>query len=404
MSLGEIIIVEDDSLSARLLKRNSEKLGYKVVGCFPDPKEALECFKENAVDAVLLDFQLGSEWDGSELNRRLQEIRPVTVIFITSADDDESLQKILKANPDGYIQKPINSRELRAILQMAIYKTKQENALRELNETLDEKVNERTQELDVAVSTLVKEMAEKEKIQLQLERALETEKEFGQLKSSIISNLSHEFKTPLSSIRSSAQLIKAIGEKDDRPKEQKHAARIEKAVDSLTDLLMRILLVEKDQDGVYTAEYSSFNVQEFMKSLLNEGFFHNANDVKIDYKEELETEEVVSDKRLLKQIFTNLISNACKYSHPGGLVSISLTVEKARLYFVVKDEGIGMSEETKEQAFYRFFRGENVGSIEGTGIGMSIIRRCLDALNGEIAIDSKEGKGTSVDLTIPLGN
>lgn len=402
MSLGKIIIVEDDSLSARLLQRNAEKLDYEVVGNFSNPQEALECYKENDVDAVLLDFQLGDEWDGSELNARIQEIRPVTVIFITSADDDESLQKILTANPDGYIQKPINSRELRAILQMAIYKTKQEKALTELNETLDEKVIERTRELDVAVTSLVKEMAEKEKVQLKLERALEAEKEFSQLKSSIVSNLSHEFKTPLASIRSSAQLIKAIGDKEGRPKEQKHAHRIEKAVDSLTDILMRILLVEKDQDAVYSAEIMTFNLAEFMKGLLQESQFDKVDNVGIAYEEQLAGVEISSDKRLLKQIFINLISNACKYSHPNGTVYLTLNIENGTLIFVVKDEGIGMSSETQQQMFHRFFRGDNVGSIEGTGIGMSIVRRCLDALRGEVNVDSTEGKGTTVTISIPI--
>ncbi len=402
MSLGKIIIVEDDSLSARLLQRNAEKLDYEVVGNFSNPQEALECYKENDVDAVLLDFQLGDEWDGSELNARIQEIRPVTVIFITSADDDESLQKILTANPDGYIQKPINSRELRAILQMAIYKTKQEKALTELNETLDEKVIERTRELDVAVTSLVKEMAEKEKVQLKLERALEAEKEFSQLKSSIVSNLSHEFKTPLASIRSSAQLIKAIGDKEGRPKEQKHAHRIEKAVDSLTDILMRILLVEKDQDAVYSAEIMTFNLAEFMKGLLQESQFDKVDNVSIAYEEQLTGVEISSDKRLLKQIFINLISNACKYSHPNGTVYLTLNIENGSLIFMVKDEGIGMSSETQQQMFHRFFRGDNVGSIEGTGIGMSIVRRCLDALRGEVNVDSTEGKGTTVTISIPI--
>ena len=249
-------------------------------------------------------------------------------------------------------------------------------------------------------------MTEKEKIHRKLRDALKVEKEFGELKSKIISNLSHEFKTPLSSIRSSAQLIKAIVERtagDERS--LKHAKKIETAVDILTDIFMRILSVEKDDKIYYHPRSIKFDLDIFFEGILKE-FQLEANsqlELQCDFQKDLGLIE--SDQNLLRLIFINIVSNACKYSEYSGVVKVNSGIDKKSnaLFFFVEDEGIGMSQEDLEQVYFRFFRGKNVGSIEGTGIGLSIVKRAVDALEGEIKIESELKGGTKVEVKIPLG-
>lgn len=263
---------------------------------------------------------------------------------------------------------------------------------------------ERTEELDIAVKTLVKEMAEKETLLEQLQEALEAEKEFGELKTSIISNLSHEFKTPLTSIRSSAQLLhKMIEQNKINETSIKHTSRIQAAVSLLNDLLSRILLVEKrEQPEVYTPHREWFDLKEFMEAIKEEININNGNRAVISYHEEYVTQEVNCDQKLLRLIITNLVSNACKFSKQDGKVDVCIATTDRYLKVKVQDEGIGMSEEDMQQIFYRFYRGHNVGSIEGTGIGMSITKRCLEALSGDVAIDSKLNHGTTFRASLPL--
>lgn len=404
MSLGKILIVEDDTLSARLLERVIQNLGYLYCGPAKSSQEALQLYEEEKPDLVIMDFTLEDVVDGSELSVMMKEkfIRPI--VFVTSSDDDETIRRTLATEPEGFVKKPFEERELAVVIEMALLKHQQKKALEAMNNRLKERVEERTEELDIAVKTLVKEMAEKETLLEQLQEALEAEKEFGELKTSIISNLSHEFKTPLTSIRSSAQLLhKMIEQNKINETSIKHTSRIQAAVSLLNDLLTRILLVEKrEQPEVYTPYREWFDLKEFIEAIKEEININNCNRAVISYHEEYVTQEVNCDQKLLRLILTNLVSNACKFSKQDGKVDVCIATTDRYLKVKVQDEGIGMSEEDIQQIFYRFYRGHNVGSIEGTGIGMSITKRCLEALSGDVAIDSKLNQGTTFCISLPL--
>ena len=289
------------------------------------------------------------------------------------------------------------------MLELVTYKFKKELELAELNRTLEQRVKERTEELDIAVKSLIKEMSAKEKIHQQLEKALKSEKQFGELKSKIITNLSHEFKTPLSSIRSSAQILDLILKKSSvDPKSLKHTERIQQAVDILTQLLVRILSVERDQDKLYHAEMMVFDLPVFIEGLKEELNDANHQQIRLNYEVNLTNDMIVSDPKLLRLIISNLVSNACKYSPEKSEVILRINSTEQHLSIEVEDFGIGMDQEDVDQIHYRFFRGKNVGSIEGTGIGMSIVKRSLGALFGKMKIESALNVGTKVNISIPL--
>lgn len=398
------MIVEDERFSATVLQKTVERLGYEVVGNVPSGNDAIELFKKELPDVMIMDFNIQGDLDGSALAKILSKIKPTSNIFITSSEDEESLQKIMDAKPDAYIQKPFEQRELRAVLEMAFYKYKKEKELNDLLTSLDNKVKERTQELDQTVEKLVQEVSEREKVQKRLEESLQTEKKFGELKSSIISNLSHEFKTPLSAIRSSAQFLSILIERQKFEQlNTKHPKRIEEAVSRLADILTRILLVEENVEEIYQVNLEQFNISELTQNVLTELKLGECKGVSITLDNKLKSDVIKSDLQLLKLILSNILSNACKYSKAlNGEVFISLEEENNLLTLIVKDNGIGMTENDVEQIFYRFYRGSNVGSIEGTGIGMSIMKRCLDALGGKIEIDSELGVGSSFKIEVPI--
>ena len=403
MSIGKILIVEDDFLSAKVLNKNVIELGYQVCAICNDYESAICEFKKHSPDIVLMDFNLGEEKDGIDLASELSKIGPSATVMITSGDSERDLDKILSNKPDAYIQKPIDIRELRAVLELASFKFQKEQEMADLNANLEIRVKERTEELDIAVKSLIKEMSSKEKIHDQLEKALKSEKQFGELKAKIISNLSHEFKTPLSSIRSSAQILEKMVERNMMHENSlKHILRIEKSAEILNELLVRILSVERDQDKLYSAELMEIDFMMFMESIEEEVKTMQGASITVDYKIELFSETLITDPKLLRLILTNLISNACKYSPESTQVDVIISSDEANMTLEVRDYGIGMDTEDVNQIFYRFFRGKNVGSIEGTGIGMSIVKRCIDALGGKIEIESEIGKGSTFRVRVPV--
>lgn len=397
------MIIEDEKFSASVLQKTLERLGYEVVANVQNSQDAIEKFKIELPDVILLDFNIQGELDGGDLSKVLDKIKPTAKIFMTSSEDEESLQKIMDAKPDAYIQKPFEPRELRAVLELAFYKKQKEKELNDLLNSLDKKVKERTRELNELVKELKTEVSAKEAVQKRLEESLQTEKKFGELKSSLISNLSHEFKTPLSTIRSSAQLLTAIIErKKFESLNVKISTRIEESVDHLRDVFTRILMVEETAGKAYNALVEQMDLSKLIDDLLSELKPGLCSNVTINLDKRLDSNLIKSDPRLLKLIISNVLSNACKYSDPGGEIFVKISLEQSTLFFQVQDHGIGMSPNDLNQIFYRFYRGENVGSIEGTGIGMSIMKKSLDALDGKVEIDSQINVGTLVKIEIPV--
>lgn len=403
MDRGKLMIIEDDMFSLNILRKSIQGLNYTVTGTATNGEDAIRVFRQDPPAVVIMDFNIQGELDGSDLAKILIKIRKCSFIFITATEDEASLKKIMDSKPDAYIQKPIEFRELKAVLELAFYKHNKDRELNELLTGLDSKVKERTAELNKTLDSMRAEVAAKEKAQHQLEEALKAEKKFSELKSGIISNLSHEFKTPLSTIRSSSQLINKLIIKERFDKlNTNYTNRIEKAVDSLVNILNSILMVENTANDAYEVKLSTIDMKELIAAVLEELEHADCKNASIKRDFSFTGEKIKSDSRLIRLILSNLISNACKYSHPNGEVLLIVVQSAEAIEITVSDNGIGMSEEDQEHIFRRFHRGANVASTEGTGIGMSIARRCLDALQGSIHLESALKKGTTFKVSIPL--
>jgi len=256
-------------------------------------------------------------------------------------------------------------------------------ALGELNGQLEFKVEERTKELEIARD--------------ELRSALEKEKELGELKSRFVSMASHEFRTPLSAILSSASLISSYLERGEYGNIKKHAERIKNAVNGLNTILTEFLSLGRLEEGRITANPAPMNVPEQVKEVYVElKTLFRAGQV-LDYQHE-GPELVQLDTSIFRNILINLISNAIKYSGEGSTVWMKTRSEHDKLWLSIRDEGIGIPTEDQKHLFTRFFRATNATNIHGTGLGLYIVNRYVQMMNGEIQFVSVPEKGTEFML------
>lgn len=387
-----ILITEDDHVSALLLKKALEKNNHQIIGISDSGERALEILDANPADIVMMDINLAGELDGIKTTEIINEKYDIPVVYLSASSDTETLTKVVGTNPSAYVIKPFNIRELNMVIELAIFKDRKEKELQKLNNELEEKVRQRTADLHEANKELT--------------RALEKEREIGELKSRIVLNVSHGFKTPLTSILSSAQLLQMYAEKDHpfKIKIAKHAQKIENSVRNLNNLLTSVLFFGKADANKIDYKPKKMITGDFINEIIDVVKAGSEQEVKINLVMGKIPKTIVSDVELLYQIFENLLSNAIKYSKNGQEVDFSIWAEEGYLKAIIKDRGIGIPKSEQNQLFDRFFRAKNVGIIEGSGLGLSIVKKSVDVLQGEISFISEQGKGTTFTLSIPIKN
>jgi signal transduction histidine kinase/FixJ family two-component response regulator len=236
----------------------------------------------------------------------------------------------------------------------------------------------------------------------QIRQALDKANELSDMKSRFISMASHEFRTPLSTILSSLNLMVKYHELNDKTKFKSHAVKIKSAITNLTEILEYFLSVEKLDSGHFKIEPDSFDLVDFIS-------LHIA-DVKDILKERQRIVSQLSphylqihhDKKLIRTILQNLISNAIKYSPENGEIRISLTNDKNNFLLTVSDSGIGIPEKEQNHLFERFYRAQNAVNIQGTGIGLNIIKKYIELIGGNITFTSELNQGTTFKVNLPI--
>ena len=267
--------------------------------------------------------------------------------------------------------------------------------IEELNNELEDKVEVRTRQLQDTLQQL--ELSKDE-----LTKALSKEKELSDLKSRFVSMASHEFRTPLSTILSSASLVAKYVETTEQEQRNKHINRIKSSVNNLTDLLNEFLSIGKIEDGKISANNQHFNLRELITALCSEmeGIAKSNQHFKYLHTG---SEIILSDPALLRNVITNLLSNAIKFSIEGSIIEVSSGVSKDNIVLTVKDHGMGISAEDQQHLFERFFRGANVTNIQGTGLGLHIVSKYIEILDGEIEFESELEHGTKFIITLKQG-
>jgi signal transduction histidine kinase len=263
-----------------------------------------------------------------------------------------------------------------------------------MNTELEGKVEERTIILKEALQRL-------EQSQAELSEALDKERQLNEIKSRFVSMASHEFRTPLSSVLSSASLIAKYTATEQQANRDKHVNRIKESVKHLNNLLEDFLSLGKLEEGKVGAQFELFQLPETIHDTIDEvrGMVRNGQEIRYEHRGE---HKVYSDRKLLKNILINLISNALKFSAENAVVEVGSAVTDNTATIEVKDKGIGIPEEDREHLFSSFFRGKNALNIQGTGLGLHIVKRYTELIGGTINLTSVLGEGTTLTVTIPI--
>jgi PAS domain S-box-containing protein len=266
-------------------------------------------------------------------------------------------------------------------------------SMRKLNSELERKVEERTLILKEALQKL-------EESQKELSEALDKEKQLNEIKSRFVSMASHEFRTPLSTVLSSASLLSRYTGADEQDKRERHIQKIKGSVKHLNDILEDFLSLGKLDEGKVNAQPAEFNFQDFLEDVIDEMKGLTKKGQQIELKSDCSA-SFFSDKKLLKNVLINLLSNAIKFSPEDSRIGVNCTVSDDRALIEVSDRGIGISEEDMEHLFSSFYRAKNAVNIQGTGMGLHIVKRYLDLLGGSIDVKSELNKGTTFYIALP---
>jgi len=267
---------------------------------------------------------------------------------------------------------------------------------------LERKVEARTRDLNESVESLEREVTERKRAEEEARKALEKERELNELKSKFVSIASHEFRTPLSTILSSISLIEQYNQKNDKEKITKHTQRVRSSVGHLTAILNDFLSLGKLEEGKVDVKPEVIAIPSLFEDIKEEIKVQLKADqqIRIDIAPGLET--IVSDARILRNILFNLLSNASKYSDAGETITMSAVLKNNMIEISIIDRGIGIPEEDKKHMFQRFFRASNSGNVQGTGLGLNIVKRYVELLSGSIRFSSEYRKGSTFYVLIPL--
>jgi signal transduction histidine kinase len=388
MPQAKILIVEDEAIAAENIAGRLRQQGYDVIGIVDSGTEAIKEASIIKPDLILMDIMLKGEIDGVTAAVEISRQSPVAVVFMTAFGDESTLQRAKTAEPFGYLIKPFKSHELRATVEIAL----------------------RKQEADMRLQAAL----EKEE---QLRHQIES---LNNLKSEFVSVLSHEFRTPLSSIYLSADLLESQSHKLSEEKKSKRYEHIRRAIARMTKLLDDIASISRSELGKLEPQPMSCNLGQFCTNLFEEFQQEYSDRYVLSFRDLSEDCRAYLDTKLLYQVLHNLLSNAIKFSPAGGAVNLhvacmspeevkqlngkNLPFSAGVTVFSVQDWGIGIPSEAQAKIFDPFFRAENVDVIPGDGLGLTIVKNYTDILGGVISVESELGVGSTFTVMLPLGD
>ncbi|MBW4641298.1 MAG: hybrid sensor histidine kinase/response regulator [Gloeocapsa sp. UFS-A4-WI-NPMV-4B04] len=360
---SKVLIVDDNPTNIKVLFDMLNHSSFKV-SIAKSGEDALSKVQMVLPDLILLDVMMPGI-DGFETCRRLKvnpKTQEIPIIFLSALDEVINKVKAFDVGGVDYITKPFHTEEVLA---------------------------------------RVKNQLAFQAAKASIHTALEKEKELGELKTRFVSMTSHEFRTPLTTILSSAELLEKYSNKLAEEKKIQHLHRIQTSVKHMTELLNNVLLIGKAEAGKLQYRPVAVNLSQFCSDLVEELQLSSGNNHTIAFHEEGEYKTACLDEKLLLYIFSNLLSNAIKYSPEGGTVNFDLNFQLEKVIFRVQDQGIGIPAAEQDQLFNSFHRASNVGTISGTGLGLAIVKKAVDLHQGEIAVKSEVGVGTTFIVTLP---
>ncbi|NJL38696.1 MAG: hybrid sensor histidine kinase/response regulator [Leptolyngbyaceae cyanobacterium SM1_4_3] len=372
-TIVQILLVEDSSTDANLLRQaflranrqdwnlsHVDRLSYAIDACCDRP-----------FDVVLLDLHLPDS-NGLETITEFRAALPdLAIIVLTATDDEElALQSMANGAQDYLVKDQITIQLLVRSIRYAI---------------------EREQ--------ILKRLKNSEQNML---KALNQERELNLIRTNFISMVSHEFRTPMTTIRSSAELLQCLGPQIKPEKREQYFDRIQTSIDQMLNLLDEVLLLGSSGAGGLECKPAPLDLENFCLELVEAMQFNDSDRHIITFTHQGDCVSAEMDVALLRHIFVNLIANAIKYSPAGTHIQFDLNCQNNVATFLVQDQGIGIPAKDQNRLFETFYRCSNVGKISGTGLGLAIVRRCIDLHQGKIQFTSQIDVGTQFTVTLPL--
>ncbi|GAP95423.1 hybrid sensor histidine kinase/response regulator [Leptolyngbya sp. NIES-2104] len=384
--VGEkIAIVEDEGVVALSLRSRLEAANYSVTGIADSAHSALSLVANTTPDLVLMDVGLKGEQNGIEVAHTIRDRWKIPVIFLTGYADPEIIYSAQQTDLFGYLIKPINLIELESAIQVALKKHQHQ-------QELEQRLKHQTQELAVIHARLQHEIAARQRTESQITQAIE---ELHELKSRFITTASHEFRTPLSIILTSTELLERLGTDCPEDRRSRYFQKIRDAVRSMTTILTNALTLRKMGADEIAPKLDSFDLQRFCTSLVSDLQQHD----RIQFRFLGNSRRVNLDPELFSLIVNHLVANALKFSKQS--IDLEVRTDSQHILITVSDRGLGIPEEDLPMIFEPFHRAKNVDTIPGGGLGLSIVKQCVELQRGSISIQSELGQGTTAQVELP---
>jgi signal transduction histidine kinase len=369
---GNILIVDDTPNNLRLLSSMLTKQGYEVRSAISG-SVALMAVRTVPLDLILLDISM-PKMNGYEVCEQLKsdpKTCDIPVIFLSALSEPLDKVQAFQVGGVDYITKPFQVEEV-------LVRVENQLMLRRMQMELQQAKTEAL-------------------------RALGQEQELNRLKSEFISMISHDFRTPLTSIQGFAELLRYGNGTKPLPPEvcDRYFDKINAAVEHMLYLLDEVLMIGSIDVGKMQCQPTPTDLEPFCRDiyealLLNDNMQHT-----VEFSCQGCTTACI-DQTLLNRILTNLLSNAVKYSPAHSPIYLNLDCDDKTITFEIRDEGIGIPLENQQHLFKTFYRCSNVGQIKGTGLGLAVVKKCVDAHQGQIDLTSEAGKGTAVIVKLPV--
>lgn len=247
-----------------------------------------------------------------------------------------------------------------------------------------------------------RDISDRKRVEAEILKSLEKERELNAFKTRFITMVSHEYRTPLATILSSIDLLEYYGHCSTEQEREEYCKQIRNSIQRMTDLLNDVLTVEKSEAGKFIFNPEPLDLKQFCQDLVTELQGNIKTEHRILLAIEGQCSQAQMDKKLMHHIFSNLISNAVKYSPQGGIIRFKVICQDQIATFCIQDQGIGIPPEAIQNLFQSFFRASNVGNIAGSGLGLSIVKRLVESHAGSISVESQLGTGTTFVVALPL--
>lgn len=277
-----------------------------------------------------------------------------------------------------------------------------ERKLKEYSEHLEELVKERTVELDKLNNELMEQLKRDRKLEEELKISLNKEKELNELRRNFIASVSHEFRTPLAALSSSVQLILRYHKKWSEEKLQEYFTKVEDITDQLTKLIEQVLTISRAEREILKYNPVKVKIKEQFEGIIYKVRPKLKSKQTIKYNNNCQREEYLLDPSLIEHVVSNLIINAIKFSPEESKIEVMTEEIGKEIKITVKDEGMGIPKEEIKFIFEPFYRTSNSQNIPGTGLGLNIVKRCIELMDGKIEVESEINKGTTFIITIPI--